>query len=72
MKIFSFKRRNKSYQVNHQFEGVIQRMERLYIETKSNYSRKYISDCGDRKCHVCHLKRLRPEVLALTVIKINS
>ena len=65
---FSFKRRNKSYQVNRQFEGVIPRMERLYIETKSNYSRKYISKfMGDRKCHVCHGKRLRPEVLAVTV-----
>ena len=65
---FSFKRRNKSYQVNRQFEGVIQRMERLYIETKSNYSRKYISKfMSDRKCHVCHGKRLRPEVLAVTV-----
>ena len=65
---FSFKRRNKSYQVNRQFEGVIPRMERLYIETKSNYSRKYISKfMSDRKCHVCYGKRLRPEVLAVTV-----
>lgn len=65
---FSFKRRNKSYQVNRQFEGVIPRMERLYIETKSNYSKKYISKfMSDRKCHVCHGKRLRPEVLAVTV-----
>lgn len=65
---FSFKRRNKSYQVNRQFEGVIPKMERLYIETKSNYSRKYISKfMSDRKCHVCHGKRLRPEVLAVTV-----
>lgn len=65
---FSFKHRNKSYQVNRQFEGVIPRMERLYIETKSNYSRKYISKfMSDRKCHVCHGKRLRPEVLAVTV-----
>ncbi len=65
---FSFKRRNKSYQVNRNFEGVIPRMERLYIETKSNYSRKYISKfMSDRKCHVCNGKRLRPEVLAVTV-----
>ncbi len=65
---FSFKRRNKSYMVNRQFEGVIPRMERLYIETKSNYSRKNISRyMSDRKCHVCHGKRLRPEVLAVTV-----
>ena len=65
---FSFKRRNKSYQVNRKFEGVIPRMERLYLETKSNYSRKYISRfMSDRKCHVCGGKRLRPEVLAVTV-----
>jgi len=65
---FSFKRRNKSYMVNRKFEGVIPRMERLYLETKSNYSRKYLSKfMSDRKCHVCDGKRLRPEVLAVTV-----
>ena len=65
---FNFKRRNKSYMVNRKFEGVIPRMERLYLETKSNYSRKYISKfMSDRKCHVCDGKRLRPEVLAVTV-----
>ena len=65
---FTFKRRNKSYMVNRKFEGVIPRMERLYLETKSNYSRKYISKfMSDRKCHVCDGKRLRPEVLAVTV-----
>lgn len=65
---FTFKRRNKSYMVNRKFEGVIPRMERLYLETKSNYSRKYISRfMSDRKCHVCNGKRLRPEVLAVTV-----
>ena len=65
---FTFKRRNKSYMVNRKFEGVIPRMERLYLETKSNYSRKYISKfMSDRKCHVCDGKRLRPEILAVTV-----
>ena len=65
---FSFKRKNKSYMVNRQFEGVIPRMERLYLETKSNYSRKYLSKfMSDRKCHVCNGKRLRPEILAVTV-----
>ncbi len=65
---FTFKRRNKSYMVNRKFEGVIPRMERLYVETKSNYSRKYLSKfMSDRKCHVCDGKRLRPEILAVTV-----
>lgn len=65
---FTFNRRNRSYQVNRKFEGVIPRMERLYLETKSNYNRKYISKfMSDHKCHVCGGKRLRPEALAVTV-----
>ena len=65
---FSFKRRNKSYQVNRKFEGVVTRMERLYLETKSNYNRKFISKfMSDHKCHVCEGKRLKPEILAVTI-----
>ncbi|MDO5850424.1 MAG: excinuclease ABC subunit UvrA [Methanobacteriaceae archaeon] len=65
---FSFMRRNRSYHVNRKFEGVITRMERLYVETKSNYNRKYLSKfMSDRKCSVCGGKRLRPEALAVTV-----
>jgi len=65
---FSFKRKNKSYMVNRKFEGVVPRMERLYLETKSNYNRKYISKfMSNHKCPLCHGKRLRPEVLAVTV-----
>lgn len=65
---FSFKRRNKSYRVNRKFEGVITRMERQYLETKSNYSRSYISKfMSDHKCHVCEGKRLKVEALSVTV-----
>ena len=65
---FNFKRRNKSYRVNRKFEGVINRMERHYLETKSNYSRSYISKfMSDHACHVCNGKRLRPEALSVTV-----
>ncbi|MBZ9570899.1 excinuclease ABC subunit UvrA [Methanobrevibacter sp. TMH8] len=65
---FNFKRRNKSYRVNRKFEGVINRMERHYLETKSNYSRSYISKfMSDHACHVCKGKRLRPEALSVTV-----
>ena len=69
---FAFKRRNRSYRVNRKFEGVITRMERLYLETKSNYNRSYISKfMSDRKCPVCGGRRLRPEVLAVTVGDMN-
>ena len=65
---FNFKRRNKSYMVNRKFEGVVPRMQRLYFETKSSYSRNYLSKfMSDRKCYVCAGKRLRPEILAVTV-----
>ncbi len=65
---FTFKRRNKSYMVNRKFEGVVPRMQRLYFETKSSYSRKYLSKfMADRVCYVCGGKRLKPEVLAVTV-----
>ncbi|MDR1722201.1 MAG: excinuclease ABC subunit UvrA, partial [Methanobrevibacter sp.] len=65
---FNFKRRNKSYRVNRKFEGVIKRMERHYLETKSNYSRSYLSKfMSDRPCYVCEGKRLKPEALAVTV-----
>ncbi|KZX14912.1 UvrABC system protein A [Methanobrevibacter cuticularis] len=65
---FKFKRRNKSYNVKRKFEGVITRMERQYLETKSNYSRSYISKfMSDHSCHVCGGKRLRPEALSVTV-----
>ncbi len=65
---FNFKRRNRSYRVNRKFEGVIPRLERLFVETKSNYNRKYISKfMSDRKCPVCDGKRLKPEVLAVSV-----
>ncbi|MGL4669672.1 MAG: excinuclease ABC subunit UvrA, partial [Methanobacteriaceae archaeon] len=65
---FSFKRKNNSYNVNRKFEGVIKRMERLYIETKSNYMRKYISKfMSDHSCPVCGGTRLRPESRSVTI-----
>lgn len=65
---FNFKRKNKSYRVNRKFEGVIPRMERLYLETKSSYMRGYLSKfMRDHKCPVCNGTRLKPEARAVTV-----
>ncbi|KZX12836.1 excinuclease ABC subunit UvrA [Methanobrevibacter curvatus] len=69
---FNFKRRNKSYKVNRKFEGVIKRMERHYFETKSNYSRNYLSRfMSNRPCTVCGGKRLKKEALAVKVAGSN-
>lgn len=51
------------------FEGIIPNLERRYRETNSDYIRAEIEKyMVERICGVCHGKRLRPEVLAITVV----
>lgn len=69
---FNIQRKNRTYMVNRRFEGVVIRLQRLYFETKSNWNRKHISKfMSDRKCYVCNGRRLKPEVLAVTVGGLN-
>ncbi len=50
------------------FEGVIPNMERRYHETDSEFVRKDIEKyMTERECPICHGKRLKPEILAITV-----
>jgi excinuclease ABC subunit A len=50
------------------FEGIIPRMERLYRDTESEYSRADIERyMVSRPCPVCQGKRLKPESLAVTI-----
>jgi len=50
------------------FEGVIPRLERLYHDTTSEYSRAGIERyMTTRECPECHGKRLKPESLAVTI-----
>jgi len=50
------------------FEGVIPSLERRYHETDSEYTREEIEQYMiEKKCEVCKGKRLKPEVLAVTV-----
>jgi len=65
---FVFQRKNRTYRVNRRFEGVIPRMERIYMETKSNYMRTYIGKfMSNHACPVCGGSRLRPESLSVTI-----
>ena len=65
---FTFQRRGRYHRVKRRFEGVITRMERIYMETKSNYMRSYMGQfMSDRKCPVCSGTRLRPESRSVTV-----
>jgi excinuclease ABC subunit A len=50
------------------FEGVIPNMERRYHDTDSEFVRKEIEKyMTERECPVCNGKRLKPEILAVTV-----
>ncbi len=63
--------RNRFGRVRRQssgFEGVIPRLERLYHDTTSDYSRTGIERyMTTRECPECHGKRLKPESLAVTI-----
>lgn len=67
---YYYKSRNngsESYR-DHPFEGIINNLERRYRETNSDFikdkMRKYMSV---HSCDTCKGKRLRPEILAVTV-----
>lgn len=58
--------------MDHPFEGVLTNMERRYRETNSDYMKeKMESYMNLTPCETCGGKRLRPEVLAVTVGGIN-
>ena len=54
--------------IKQPFEGIVSNLERRYQETQSDGVRRELEDCmSNRPCPVCGGKRLRPEVLAVTV-----
>lgn len=58
--------------VNQSFEGVVNNLERRYKETNSEYIRERIETFMSlTPCDHCQGKRLKPEVLGVTVNEIN-
>ncbi len=54
------------------YEGVIPNLERRHKETDSEFMRRDIERfMRERKCYTCKGKRLKPEVLAVTVHGLN-
>ena len=54
--------------IKQPFEGIVGNLERRYQETQSDGVRRELEDCmSNRPCPACGGKRLRPEVLAVTV-----
>lgn len=50
------------------FEGVIPNLERRYHETDSDFVRREIEKyMAERQCPTCNGKRLKPEILAITI-----
>jgi len=59
---------NSKSQMNLAFEGVINNLERRYRETSSDYIKEKMENYMHiTPCESCNGKRLRPEILAVTV-----
>jgi excinuclease ABC subunit A len=65
---FQFWRAGKASTVKRPFEGVLPNMERLYAESESEFTRNRLKAfMSPQFCDVCEGKRLRPEILAVTL-----
>ncbi|MDR3296236.1 MAG: excinuclease ABC subunit UvrA, partial [Clostridiales Family XIII bacterium] len=71
---YVYKSRNTGSEsnMNHTFEGVLRNLERRYRETESDYIKEKMEQYMSMKpCAACGGKRLKPEVLAVTVGGMN-
>jgi excinuclease ABC subunit A len=65
---FSFWRAGKVSNVTRPFEGIIPNLERLYQESESEFTRNRLKGfMSPQFCDVCNGKRLKPEILAVTL-----
>jgi excinuclease ABC subunit A len=65
---FQFWRAGKLSTVKRPFEGVVPNMERLYAESESEFTRNRLKAfMSPRFCDACRGRRLKPEILAVTL-----
>ncbi len=65
---FNFWRAGKTSKVTRPFEGVIPNLERLYHETDSEFTKNRLKAfMSPQDCDACLGKRLKPEILAVTL-----
>ncbi len=65
---FTFWRAGKLSKVSRPFEGVIPNLQRLYTESESEFTRNRLKAFMTlQPCDACGGKRLRPEILAVTL-----
>ncbi len=64
--------RGSNYNFVGRFEGIIPQLERLYKQTESEYRREEIAKFMHfGQCPSCQGKRLKPEILAVTIAEKN-
>ena len=65
---FHFWRAGKQSVIKRPFEGVVPNLERLYAESESEFTRNRLKAfMSPQFCDACNGKRLRPEILAVTL-----
>jgi excinuclease ABC subunit A len=70
---FNFWRAGKVSKLTKPFEGVIPNLERLYTESESEFTRNRLKTVmSPQFCDACQGRRLKPEVLAVTLGGVES
>jgi len=65
---FSYWRAGKVSKVKRVFEGVLPNLERLYVESESEFTRNRLKGfMSPQFCDACDGRRLKPEILAVTL-----
>ena len=66
---FHFWRAGKMSTVKRPFEGVLPNLERLYAESESEFTRNRLKGfMSPQFCDACNGRRLKPEILAVTLL----
>ncbi len=70
---FNFWRGGSQHTISRPFEGVLPNLERLFTESESEFVRNRIKPyMSPQFCDVCKGRRLKPEILAVTLGNANS
>ena len=65
---FTFYRAGKPSKVSRPFEGVLPNLERLYLESESEFTKNRLKAfMNPQFCDTCQGRRLKPELLAVTL-----
>ena len=69
---FSYDDGYEKYSHKKTFEGVINNLERRYLETDSDWKREELSQYqSDTKCERCNGQRLKEEALCVKIVNLN-